>query len=72
MATPVKKVIAVTKTFEIVSATKGRRVFFVGEPFIVLEDQYEWFKREHAGYILNLTQAPPSPVAQCVQQAFGG
>lgn len=65
-----KKVICVTKTFEIVSSRHGKRVFFKGEPFIVAPDQFEWFKANHAGYVLDLTPRLLAPLEVLVPHIF--
>jgi hypothetical protein len=66
-----RKCIAVTKTFEILSKYNGKRVFYPGEPFIVLPDQFEWFKANHAGYVLNLTPRLLTPIEALVPITFG-
>lgn len=66
-----RKVIAVTKTFEITSSRSGKRVFFPGEPFIVAPDQFEWFRANHAGYVLDLTPRLLTPLEALLPFAFG-
>lgn len=57
-----KKVVAVTKDFYVKSQA-GRRVFFAGEPVIMLADQYDWMVKNHPGCTLNLT---PTLIARAV------
>lgn len=65
-----RKVIAVTKQFEIYHKQRGKRVFFPGEPFIVAPDQFEWLKANHAGCVLNLTPRLLTPIEALVPFTF--
>lgn len=65
-----RKCIAVTKTFEINSKQHGKRVFWPGEPFVVAQDQFEWFKANHPGYVLNLTPKLLTPIEALIPFTF--